>query len=608
MSSLSDLPSSPLSIPSLTDGFNDSSLDFDIPLSMLPESQNPIQNQSPTPSQNNILSNNESYPVLTSPNGRVQQINQDGKLKLRISLKGLQDKSNTANDTQLSENSVNINSQLTQSIIPPTHIHNQLEERPSESSESSAVFSDDINLSELEENSIASKKLSPNLSFIKSNHSFLITFKFSEQNKFKLHPENLNSLKSPKPIPPKSPSTRKPSKAGKPKTIAKKRPKRRPKPLYSRYMVKYATGPEIVDSNATAGSDNNSNDDGLIEQSVRLSLKDPLSGLRMVTPLRTKYCSHVECFDYESFLAMYNLKPFKLAIKRFDVSSVHIGDNIDILKLLEDTKRQVLDAKIHNINTTSFPYKSKLRQLKEKGKNLNELEWFCCPICKLEFNIKRIGDVYVIGEFVDLLQDLLFEENNENVIDIEIDMSNNGKWHWIREENDDQNTSNTNNTPGSGESNPIMNSLPIENAQSNPSSASIISKKNNVEVVTLDSEDEQNDDENTIVSNNVETTQAIINKVAPFIQAVNPHVNEDEISRELDKIFAAEGFPIGRQPPPNTTTRQIPNQPPQFQASKLHQGVVGFRPGAFVIDSDSSSTNHVFMVGDGAADDPIVLD
>ncbi|GME82926.1 unnamed protein product [Ambrosiozyma monospora] len=57
-------------------------------------------------------------------------------------------------------------------------------------------------------------------------------------------------------------------------------------------------------------------DDDLVEQAMLISLLDPLSGRKLETPLRSRFCSHIECFDLWSFIEINRLRPFKIGVKR----------------------------------------------------------------------------------------------------------------------------------------------------------------------------------------------------------------------------------------------------------------------------------------------------
>ncbi|GAV30173.1 hypothetical protein PMKS-003681 [Pichia membranifaciens] len=396
---------------------------------------------------------------------------------------------------------------------------------------------------------------------------------------------------------------------------------------------------------ATAPTDDDGDDD-IVEKYVRLSLKDPLSGLRM----------------------RYSEKPAK------------VGE-VDVMKILEDTNRKVIDIKDHNKMTPSFPYKTKQKMFKEKNKQMNDLEWFCCPICKLEFNIKRIGDVYVVGEFVDMLQDLSLEDNNENVEDIEIDMSEKGKWRWIREDENDETLQRRNGVTHESTVTPQRGGGGDENADNGSPAANTSSQKetrHNVEVVTLDSDEDDNADGNGNYGAGTTASEAIMHALGPLIQANNPETTEEEMMKQIDALFeteimneddtpsttpaeptknpspicASEVVPLSTQlhvppsaaaaPTPASTPTPTPTPAPVrfggstgslFQkavdnykpySSNLnninnhggafikdpnpHRGVVVFRPGAFTTQNYEGPAAPVFMSGEGAADDPIVLD
>lgn len=685
----SALPDSPsdASLSNVDSPTEDSALEHTIPTRLI--------NDNDDDNNNNLFYKNIiSLQSQQKNNGRVHEIDSDGKLKLKISLKGLRPERNkeNTNNTNLNQhpdqNNDNIslpsatqtstqdtNKLISQNAVPPT-------EPLSKSSHTSIYegndintahivplrtnledlndsFSDDISWSEIE-NAVVTPNINRTLNLSKNvtvsidDNSYFITLKFTPQNRDRPKLENLSLLnkKTDNKI---SKRLQAKVKSMKPKTKQKKRPK----PQYSRYMIKMPET-QVLLGPSIETEVQNMQDDEIIEKCVRLSLKDPLSGLRMVTPLRSRFCSHVECFDYESFLAMYNLRPFKIAIQRYSEPAT-IG-NVDVMRILEDTKRTVLDVKVHNSNTSSFPYKNKQKLLKEKNKMMNELEWFCCPICKLEFNIKRVGDVYVIGEFIDLLQDLTFEENNEYVEDIEIDMSEKGKWRWVREDENSE-MFNGNNTDDA-----INTDNSAKDSTINMQHASFVPKEvhKNVEVVTLDSEDE---DDNVEVNDKIVQSDSVGKKDHEISKFDN---SEEEMMREIDVLFEDElssNNPEAALPLKDTqastsyygtynnssveSTLHKKQQPPfpyaplapqtssgpvilssLFQQSNnnsfdlngtfiknanQYKGVVAFRPGTFTsytkggndINNGVKSQGDnvpVFMNGEGAEDDPIVID
>ncbi|GMM30359.1 hypothetical protein DAMA08_031040 [Martiniozyma asiatica (nom. inval.)] len=210
--------------------------------------------------------------------------------------------------------------------------------------------------------------------------------------------------------------------------IAKRR-RMRPKHPLNRHMIHI---PPILQINGLNQNVNNEEDD-LVESSVRLTINDPITQTLIQTPMRTAYCSHNECFDFDTFLALNHLKPFKVQVMRHSEVSKYPGD-VQIGPILYDSRRLPISIKEHNKNVIKYEHKSKLKELDSKNKYKNELEWFCCPICMLEFNIKTPGDLYVVGEFCDLLQDLKLEGDYEEIDELEIDLINKGQWKWIKTE------------------------------------------------------------------------------------------------------------------------------------------------------------------------------
>lgn len=232
-------------------------------------------------------------------------------------------------------------------------------------------------------------------------------------------------------------------KAAKPKKVVKetkktakkkkvtKRRKRKPKLPYARYHF-----PIPVDDMTTFGGLRNAfnddededDDDELVEESMVMSLLDPISGSRLVTPLRTRFCSHIGCFDMASFLALNKLRPFKVGIRR--ERPLPSGEP-NVAAIFRDTRRRPINPDSHNQKTTEFNYKLRCKKNKDAGKYNNDLEFFKCPICRIEFSIKVPGDVYVVGELVDLLFSM-DQDGHEEAEKVKI--SRDGNWVPLEEE------------------------------------------------------------------------------------------------------------------------------------------------------------------------------
>ncbi|QOU22634.1 hypothetical protein BRETT_002816 [Brettanomyces bruxellensis] len=219
-------------------------------------------------------------------------------------------------------------------------------------------------------------------------------------------------------------------KTAKKKKVTKRR-KRKPKLPYARYHF-----PIPVDDMTTFGGLRNAfnddededDDDELVEESMVMSLLDPISGSRLVTPLRTRFCSHVGCFDMASFLALNKLRPFKVGIRR--ERPLPSGEP-NVAAIFRDTRRRPINPDSHNQKTTEFDYKLRCKKNKDAGKYNNDLEFFKCPICRIEFSIKVPGDVYVVGELVDLLFSM-DQDGHEKAEKVEI--SRDGNWVPLEEE------------------------------------------------------------------------------------------------------------------------------------------------------------------------------
>ncbi|KAG7804597.1 hypothetical protein KL944_000343 [Ogataea haglerorum] len=164
--------------------------------------------------------------------------------------------------------------------------------------------------------------------------------------------------------------------------------------------------------------------DDIMEEAIVLSLNDPLSGRRMKTPLRSRYCSHIECFELESFMQMNNLEPFHVNVRKKSAKK------IDACEILSDTKRRPLNPDQHNRRTFEFQYKVQLRRNRDQNKPNNSLEYFTCPICKLEFSILNPGDLYIVGE----LQEILGQLDVSSKVD-KIRISQDGSWSFVEADN-----------------------------------------------------------------------------------------------------------------------------------------------------------------------------
>lgn len=231
-------------------------------------------------------------------------------------------------------------------------------------------------------------------------------------------PANLEQPPKIKPEAPKPESTKK--EPAKPK---KKFTRRKPKLPYQRYHF------ALPLKERTTFADLEQDDD-IIAESYTMSLIDPISGSRFVTPMRSRFCSHLECFDMSSFLALNHLRPFKVGVRR----ELPLANGaVNIPAIFRDTKRHFIDPKVHNAVSMGFQYRQQYTSNKRMGRYNNKLEYFQCPICKLEFSIQTPGDVYVLGEMVDLL----FSLEKSDDMDVEkIEIDHNGKWKPIKEEQD----------------------------------------------------------------------------------------------------------------------------------------------------------------------------
>ncbi|GMF04874.1 unnamed protein product [[Candida] boidinii] len=173
-------------------------------------------------------------------------------------------------------------------------------------------------------------------------------------------------------------------------------------------------------------------DDDLVESAVLISLLDPITSNRIRIPVRSRVCSHLDCFDLISFRELNRLSPFNV-VSRNQASFIA---RPKVLALLDDAKRRPLNPQKYNTRTIDFNYRQKKKWNSENKTYNNELEFFCCPICNLEFSIKAPGDLYIIGEMLEILENL-----NKNSKVSKIELSLDGKWKYYMEK--DANTKDT---------------------------------------------------------------------------------------------------------------------------------------------------------------------
>lgn len=163
-------------------------------------------------------------------------------------------------------------------------------------------------------------------------------------------------------------------------------------------------------------------DEELVEKAFVISLNDPISNKRIMTPVRSRFCSHLECFDLDSFLVMNNLNKVKpksactssLANLKKRMSSLVAAKSLDSDRMqlvISEFQPQIqqIDRNLHNQVTTRFDYKLKLSENRRLGLKNNDLQFFTCPVCGLEFN------VYKDLVLVNCLADLLMELDNMNI-------------------------------------------------------------------------------------------------------------------------------------------------------------------------------------------------
>ncbi|GME92734.1 unnamed protein product [[Candida] boidinii] len=80
-------------------------------------------------------------------------------------------------------------------------------------------------------------------------------------------------------------------------------------------------------------------DDDLVESAVLISLLDPITSNRIRIPVRSRVCSHLDCFDLISFRELNRLSPFNV-VSRNQASFIA---RPKVLALLDDAKRRPLN-------------------------------------------------------------------------------------------------------------------------------------------------------------------------------------------------------------------------------------------------------------------------
>lgn len=143
-------------------------------------------------------------------------------------------------------------------------------------------------------------------------------------------------------------------------------------------------------------------DEDIIENFVAIPLVDPISKTRMLTPVRSVNCTHIDSFDLDSFFALNNVAKIKLRSRRSrsDLRNLKIS--------LQDRLNPYLKAapanRAHKVVNQQHYVMLKLEN-KYMGRCNNNLRVFTCPICDVEFDIFK--DLYN----VDFLQQIIVELN-----------------------------------------------------------------------------------------------------------------------------------------------------------------------------------------------------
>lgn len=152
------------------------------------------------------------------------------------------------------------------------------------------------------------------------------------------------------------------------------------------------------------------NNEDIIENSITIALTDPITKSKMLTPVRTTKCAHIDSFDLDSFFALHNISKVKLKSRR-------IKTDLSLLKkyttsLLDRLNPYLSNApakKKHEIVNKTEYVMLKLEN-KHMGRDNNNLRYFTCPICDKEFDV--LNELYS----VDFLQEIIVELNNTLII------------------------------------------------------------------------------------------------------------------------------------------------------------------------------------------------
>lgn len=104
-------------------------------------------------------------------------------------------------------------------------------------------------------------------------------------------------------------------------------------------------------------ADNNLDDDDLVATASRVSLKDPVSFIRMKIPARAKSCTHLECFDLETYFDLQKQGPSwvcPLCNKQISYSNIAVNEYME--EIIESTADLGIDeVEIEPNGTWSIP-------------------------------------------------------------------------------------------------------------------------------------------------------------------------------------------------------------------------------------------------------------
>ncbi|KAL3536767.1 hypothetical protein ACH5RR_000133 [Cinchona calisaya] len=86
-------------------------------------------------------------------------------------------------------------------------------------------------------------------------------------------------------------------------------------------------------------------DDQTMEMSPRISLNCPISKSRIKTPVKGKFCKHLQCFDYDNFLKMNSKRPsWRCPHCKQPVCYVNLRIDRNVVKVLREAEEKVVNV------------------------------------------------------------------------------------------------------------------------------------------------------------------------------------------------------------------------------------------------------------------------